>query len=157
LRELIAGHGRTQVLAANRPLPAGRSIALKLRMRGVSKFQDLVAWQLAVQLRRIVDTYCEKPAIKRNFKFHDNLADAAGSAPRNIAEGFGRKSHRDFSRFAYIARGSEQEVLNSLMEAHEKGLITDAELDRGDHAARKALKVLNGLIDYLDSTPDWGS
>ncbi len=126
-------------------------------MRGVSRFQDLVAWQLAVQLRGLVDTYCEKPAIRRNFKFHDNLADAAASAPRTIAEGFGRKSHREFSRFAYIARGSEQEVLNSLIEAHQKRLITDAELDHGDHAARKALKVLNGLIHYLDSTPDWGN
>jgi four helix bundle protein len=126
-------------------------------MRGVAKFQDLIAWQLAVQLRRVVDAYCEKPAIRCNFRFRDNLADSAASAPRNIAEGFGRKSHREFSRFAYIARGSEHEVLNGLMEAHEKGFITDEELDRGDHAARKALKVLNGLIAYLDSTPDWGS
>jgi four helix bundle protein len=73
----------------------------------------------------------------------------------NIAEGFGRKSHREFSRFAYIAKGSEHEVLNGFIEAHQKGYITAAELDRGDHAARKALKVLNGLIHYLDSTPDW--
>jgi four helix bundle protein len=121
-----------------------------------NRFEELVAWQLAVQLRRVVDCFLEKPVIRRNFKFHDNLADAAESAPRNIAEGFGRKSHRDFSRFAYIARGSEQEVLNGLMRAHEKGWITDSEFDRGDHAARKALKVLNGLITYLDSTPDWG-
>ena len=146
-----------RILAKNPQLPVGGSIALSPGMRGVSKFQDLIAWQLAVQLRRVVDSYCEKPVIKRNFKFHDNLADAAGSAPRNIAEGFGRKSHREFSRFANIARGSEQEVLNSLIEAHEKGFITDVELDRGDHAARKAIKVLNGLIHYLDSTPDWGS
>jgi four helix bundle protein len=123
-------------------------------MPGVSRFEDLVAWQLAVQLRQLVGRYCEKPGIKRNFKFHDQLADAAASAPRNIAEGFGRKSHREFSRFAYIARGSEHEVLNSLVEAHQKGLITDEELDRGDHAVRKALKVLNGLINYLNSTPD---
>ncbi len=123
-------------------------------MRGVSTFQDLVAWQLATQLRRLVDDYCEWPAIKGNFKFRDNLADAAASAPRNIAEGFGRKSHREFSRFAYIARGSEHEVLSSLIEAYEKGYISADELDRGDHAVRKALKVLNGLIRYLDSTPD---
>lgn len=125
-------------------------------MKGVTRFQDLVAWQLAVQLRRVVDEYCEKPVIRRNFKFHDNLLDAAESAPRNIAEGFGRKSHPEFSRFAYIARGSEQEVLNGLIKAHEKGWISAAEYDKGDHAARKALKVLNRLIGYLDSTPDWG-
>ena len=125
-------------------------------MKDVCRFEDLIAWQLAVQLRRLVHRYCEKPAIKRDFKFHDNLADAASSAPRNIAEGFGRKYHREFARFAIIARGSEQEVLNGFIEAHERGYIDAVEFDEGDHAARKALKVLNGLIDYLESTPGWG-
>jgi hypothetical protein len=46
-------------------------------------------------------------------------------------------------------------VLNGLITAHEKGWITAIEFDRGDHAARKAIKVLNGLIVYLESTPNW--
>ena len=125
-------------------------------MKNVSRLEDLVAWQLAVQLRRLTHRYCRKPAIKRDFKFHDNLADAASSAPRNIAEGYGRKYHREFARFAIIARGSEQEVLESLAEARERDYINAIEFDAGDHAARKALIVLNGLIAYLESTPDWG-
>jgi four helix bundle protein len=125
-------------------------------MKQTSRFEDLIAWQLAVKLRRIAHRYCAKPAIKRDFKFHDNLADAASSAPRNIAEGHGRKYHREFARFAIIARGSEKEVLECFAEARERGYIDAGEFDAGDHAARKALKVLNGLIDYLESTPDWG-
>jgi four helix bundle protein len=125
-------------------------------MKGVWRFQDLVAWQLADQLRQLAHGYCEKPVIKRDFKLHDQLADAASSAAKNIAEGFGRKTHREFARFCYIARGSRQEVLDSFIEAHQKRYITAFEFDRGDHAARKALKVLNGFIAYLESTPDWG-
>jgi len=125
-------------------------------MKNVCRLQDLVAWQLAVKLRRLTHQYCEKPTIKRDFKFHDNLADAASSAPRNIAEGYGRKYHPEFARFAIIARASEQEVLECLAEALERRYIDAAEFDAGDHAARKALKVLNRLIDYLESTPNWG-
>ena len=125
-------------------------------MKGVWRFQDLLAWQLAVQLQEIVNGYCEKPLIKRDFKFRDQLTDAAASAPRNIAEGFGRVYHREFARFAIIAKGSEQEVLNHLIDAHRRNYIDDAEYDRADHAARKAIKVLNGLIAYLQDTPDWG-
>ena len=125
-------------------------------MKDVCRLEDLIAWQLAVQLRQVVHRYCSKPVVRRDFKFHDNLADAASSGPRNIAEGWGRKYHREFARFAIIARGSEQEVLQCLKEGHERGYFTAAELDAGDHAARKAIKVLNGLIDYLESTPDWG-
>jgi four helix bundle protein len=134
----------------------GRSIAPVGSMKGVTRFQDLVAWQLADKLRVIVIGYCMRPAIKKDFKLHAQLADAASSAPKNIAEGFGRKTHREFARFCYIARGSEQEILDSFIEAHQKGYINDQELDRGDHAVRKALKVLNRFIAYLESTPDWG-
>ena len=97
-----------------------------------------------------------KSAIKRDFRFHNNLADAASSAPRNIAEGYGRKYHREFARFAIIARASEQEVLECFREARDRGYINAGEFDAGDHAARKALIVLNRFIAYLESTPDWG-
>ena len=125
-------------------------------MKDVCRLEDLVAFQLAVRLRQVVHPYCEKPIVRRDLKFHGNLADAASSGPRNIAEGWARKYHREFARFCIIARGSEQEVLQCLKEGHERGYFTANELDKGDHAARKALKVLNGLIDYLESTPDWG-
>jgi len=125
-------------------------------MKGVWQFQDLVAWQLADKLRQVANGYCGGAELKRDFKLRAQLSDAASSAPKNIAEGFGRKTHREFARYCYIARGSEQEVLDSFIEAHQKRYISSIELDQGDHAARKALKVLNGLISYLDSTPDWG-
>ena len=125
-------------------------------MKDVCRLEDLIAWQLAVRLRRLVHRYCLKPSVRGDYTFRDNLADAASSAPRNIAEGWARKYHREFARFSIIARGSEQEVLQCLKEGRERGYFNAAEWDAGDHAARKALKVLNGLIDYLESTPDWG-
>jgi four helix bundle protein len=126
-------------------------------MKGVWRFQDLVAWQLADALRQMAIGLCEKDGLKRDFKLRNQLVDAASSAPKNIAEGFGRRTHKEFARFCYISRGSEQEVLDCFIEARQKRYIDDLEFDRGDHAARKALKVLNGFIAYLESTPDWGS
>lgn len=125
-------------------------------MDGVWKFEDLVAWKLAVRLQQLADGYCNKPAIKRDFKFRDQLADLAASGPRNLAEGFGRFYHPDFAKFARIAKGSEEEVLNHFRDAQRKGYITLVECDEGIHAARKALKAVNGLIRYLDDTPDFG-
>jgi four helix bundle protein len=147
---------RTAILTGIPELSRGPAIASVAGMKDVCRLEDLVAWQLAVQLRQLVHRYCEKPAIRRDFKYHDNLADAASSAPRNIAEGWARKYHPEFARFSIIARGSEQEVLNCLHEGYERKYLDAHELDAGDHAARKALKVLNRLIDYLESTPDWG-
>ena len=125
-------------------------------MQGVWKFEDLVAWKLAVQLQQVADRYCQKTAFQRDLKFRDQLSDSAASAPRNIAEGFGRFYHPDFAKFARIAKGSEEEVLNHFLDAKRKGYITLVECDDGTHAARKALKAVNGLIRYLDSTPRYG-
>ena len=125
-------------------------------MHGVWRFEDLVAWKLAVQLQTLADQFCDRPAFKRDFKFHDQLSDAAASGPRNIAEGFGRYYHPEFAQFARIAKASEEEVLNHFYHARAKQYITSAEFENAAHAVRKALKAVNGLIRYLDDTPDFG-
>ena len=125
-------------------------------MDGVWRFEDLVAWRLAVELERLAERICERPSLKRDLKFHAQLADAAASGPRNIAEGFGRYHHPDFARFARIAKASEEECLNHFMKARRLGYINDDEYGDARHATLKALKALNGLIRYLDSTPGFG-
>ncbi len=125
-------------------------------MQGVWRFEDLVAWKLAVQLQTFTDRICEGPAIRRDFKFRSQLTDAAASGPRNIAEGFGRFHHPEFARFARIAKASEEEVLNHFYRARSRQYITSAEFEDAAHAARKALKAVNGLIRYLDATPNFG-
>jgi four helix bundle protein len=129
---------------------------LGLGMPGVWRFQDLVAWQLANQLQLLVNAICDKPLVRRDLKFESQLRDAAASGPRNIAEGFGRHFHPDFARFARIARASEIEVMNHLLDARNRGYISDLEFDRADHSVKKALKAINGLIRYLESTPKYG-
>ena len=125
-------------------------------MKGVWRFEDLSAWQLATQLEELTERFCERGPIKRDFKFHDQLADSGASAPRNIAEGFGRFHHPEFARFARIAKASEEECLNHFIKARRKNYITQAEYEEARHRALKALKAVNGLIRYLDSTPGFG-
>ena len=62
----------------------------------------------------------------------------------------------EFARFAGIARASEIEVMNHLRDARSRGFIDGKEYDDADHAARRALKALNGLIKHLESTPEFG-
>ena len=125
-------------------------------MDGIWRFEDLVAWKLAVELERLIEQFGKRPRLRGDFKFHSQLADAGASAPRNIAEGFGRYHHPEFARFARIAKASEEECLNHFMKARRLGYINDAEYGDARHATLKALKAVNGLIRYLDSTPGFG-
>ena len=125
-------------------------------MERITDFRDLVAWQLAHQLKILAQSLCAQPALRIQFHFRDQLSRAAESAPTNIAEGFGRYYHPDCARFARIAKASEVEVLNHFIDARDKGYISDEEFARHEHAVKKALKALNGWIRYLEDTPNFG-
>jgi hypothetical protein len=70
-------------------------------------FSELISWQLARFLRREGFRLTSVAPIRNDFKLRDQLRDAASSVRRNIAEGFGRMSHREFARFLNFAVVSE--------------------------------------------------
>ena len=108
-------------------------------MPGWKDFRDIVAWQRARELKLRVDQLAQRPAVKTRFKFRDQLEDAARSAPSNIAEGFGRFGNKEFARFARIAKASELEVLNHLIDAQDQGLITEEEFVQLEACVQSAL------------------
>jgi len=123
-------------------------------MAGWKHFREIAAWQHARALKLKADSFLKQPQFRSQYKFCDQLSDSARSGPRNIAEGFGRFSNKDFARFVRIAKASEAEVLNHFIDAHDQELITDQELREGEHAAMKAMKAAVGLIRHLDDTAD---
>ena len=120
-------------------------------MAGWKDFRDIVAWQRARELKLRVDELLKRPTVQSKFKYRDQLGDAARSAPRNIAEGFGRFGNKEFARFARIAKGSELEVLNHLIDAHDQGLITKEEFTEYEDCVQCALAAVVGLIRHLEN------
>ena len=124
-------------------------------MAGFKRFEDIIAWQLAYELKQRVDVFLKRSDFRGRFKYHDQLHDAIRSGPRNIAEGHMRGfKHREFAQFVRTARGSEGEVLNHLIDAYDQGLISAKELEMTSRLAKRAIKAASGLIRYLESTPD---
>ena len=123
-------------------------------MAGFRDFREIVAWQLAHQLKIRIDAFLCRPDFQRKFKFCEQLSDSARSGPRNIAEGFARYKHKEFAQFVRIAKGSEAEVLNHMIDAYDQHLVTKEELLFTEHLTKRALKAANGLIRWLESNPD---
>lgn len=122
-------------------LDAGRWFAADHCMSGARDFRELVAWQLARQLKMLAEEICNRTGPARDFKYRDQLRDSAASGPRNIAEGFGRFRHKEFAQFVRIGKASEVEVLNHFVDGVDKRYISKEEFPRLEHAARKALKA----------------
>ena len=123
-------------------------------MGGFKDFREIVAWQLSRDVRLLAYELVKQPDVARDFKFREQLLDASRSAPRNIAEGFARYKHKEFAQFVRIAKGSVAEVLNHFIDAVDNGYLSPADFPRYEHACKKALAAINGLIRYLETTPD---
>src|SRR5437588_25168 len=118
-------------------------------MAGARHFRELTCWQLANELKLGIYRLCEQPEVKRDFRFHDQLRDAAASAPRNIAEGFGRRTHADFARFLDVARGSLSETQNHLQDAVDRGYLDANEFARLNSISERAAGATARLQRYL--------
>ena len=117
-------------------------------------FQEIAAWQLANQLKLRVDLFLLSPDFRRHYRFSSQLCDAVRSGPRNIAKGFERRRHGEFAHFVRLAKVSEVDVLKHLIDAQDQRLITADEFQITEQVTRRAIKAADGLIEYLESTPD---
>jgi four helix bundle protein len=63
------------------PLPSGTTM--------VQRFEDLVCWRLAHELKVNVYALIEKSRARLDRSFCDQIKDSAASAPANLSEAFG--------------------------------------------------------------------
>ena len=98
-------------------------------MGGARHFKELIVWQLANQLRIETVRLTSRAVFSRDLKLRGQTEDAVNSACRNIAEGFGCETHREFARFLRIARRSLNELQDAYEGALQKQYISDADLE----------------------------
>src|SRR5688572_31973655 len=83
-------------------------------MAGFRKFEDILAWQKARHSTRLVYQATAKGVFARDFDLRGQIRRASISIMANIAEGFGRRSDKEFANFINIAHGSATEVQSHL-------------------------------------------
>jgi len=120
-------------------------------MSSVRRFEDLECHKLTVQLRELVMSLTGREVVRREFKFVDQMRDAARSPPRNIAEGFGRFNPTEILRFLSYAQGSLDEVKNHAVDGRESGYFSGDETEAMLSLIRRAHGAMNGWRRYLQS------
>ncbi|HTM34552.1 MAG TPA: four helix bundle protein [Vicinamibacterales bacterium] len=116
-------------------------------------FKELAAWQRAHELRKAVWTAVNRVP-DMDLRLRTQWTDAAGSVCRNIAEGFGRRSHRDFARFLDQAISSLKEVEDCIIEADMRGHLNPQQVAELEGLVRATSSPLAGLLRYLRNNPD---
>lgn len=118
-------------------------------MGRIEKFEDILAWQKARELVREVYSVTTEGQFARDFGLKDQIRRAAVSIMLNIAEGFARKTNREFCQFLVIAHGSAAEVQAALYVALDQGYISTELFERHYNLAEEASKMILGFVEYL--------
>lgn len=116
---------------------------------GARTYRELKVWQLADRLRRQIIAMTSTEPARSDRTFCDSARDASSSVCRNLAEGFGRFSHRDFANFVRIALGSVGEVQDHLDEALAKQYVGEETFNEvwetAEHTKASALSLWRHL------------
>ena len=120
-------------------------------MSGARDFEELVAWQRMHELNVEVWKATESGRVGRDFDFRNEIRDAADSAERNIAEGFGRYRPLVFANFLDYARASACETRSLLRKGVACGYFTVEGFDGLETLAVRGLQALAKFQRYLRS------
>jgi len=134
----------------------GSGFAVDSSMPPIKRFEEILAWQKAKELVREVYLVCGAGKFSRDFGLKDQICRAAVASMSNIAEGFGRRSGKDFAHFLDIARGSALEVQSLLYVARDLNYINETDSTRLYQLAEQTISLIAGFTAYLrrSSTPN---
>jgi four helix bundle protein len=125
-------------------------------MAPIERIEDLIAWQLARKLERLVFAFTDKAPANRDPDFCRQIRKSSSSAPNNMAEGFGRFWPGELAYKVRVAIGELEETLDQLDKALAAKYVTELHhlemYALGDRAASAAVK----FVRYLEAAgPDW--
>ena len=118
-------------------------------MSSITRFEDVQAWQRARELVREIYKTCAEGRLSRDFGLRDQLCRAAVSSMSNVAEGFAKKSDRDFAHFLDIAKGSITEVQSLLYVALDVSYIEKSQFEKLRKRTEETASLISGLTSYL--------
>jgi four helix bundle protein len=111
----------------------------------MNRFKELKVWQESMDV--VVDVYKITKQFSKEelYSLTSQIRRASVSIPSNIAEGSGRDSAKDFSRFLSISNGSASELVTQLELAVRLKFITSDELE----TVQKRIDYVQNMIYKL--------
>lgn len=112
-------------------------------------FEKLEVWQNARNLVKDIYLVSRKFLAEERFGITNQLRRAATSIMANIAEGTGKSTNKDKSRFINIAYSTGLEVISFLVLARDLDLISEKEYIELRHQTEKITNQLSAFYNSL--------
>jgi len=113
------------------------------------KFEDLKVWQKGQGIFLAMNEVLKE---SKMFFFRDQMLRACLSISNNIAEGFERKSNKEYVYFLYVAKGSCGEVRSMIHLGKQVELFTKELSEKMILDCQEVSYMLNGLIKSISTS-----
>lgn len=116
----------------------------------LKSYKDLKVWQKSYKL--VLDIYQVTKRLPKEEKYSltSQIRRSALSIPSNIAEGYGRKTTREYIHSLYISYGSICELETQVLIAFDLGYIKKEEKDKLQREVEEVERMLFALIKSLE-------
>jgi len=112
----------------------------------IENFEDIIAWQKSNELTLAIYSFFKTCM---DYSFKDQIQRAAISTMNNIAEGYERRTNKEFKNFLYVSKGSCGEVRSMVYIALKLKYIDGQQFEKIYFLTIEISKLLSGLIKTL--------
>ena len=118
----------------------------------IERFEDIEAWKEArVLVNLVYKAIGLNEMFRKDYRLVNQIQGAAVSTMSNIAEGFSRRSNKEFIQFLFISKSSAAEVQSQLYVALDQKYIDNETFENTYAQAETVSKLNSGFIKYLRS------
>ena len=116
----------------------------------LKNYKELIVWQKSYRL--CLDIYRISKGFPKEEKFGltSQMRRAVVSIPSNIAEGYGRKTTREYVHALYVAYGSNCELETQVLLCRDLGYVTVEDMRKLEEGIGKVERMLKALIKSLE-------
>ena len=119
----------------------------------LKNYKDLKVWKKSYELCLEIYRITAKFPKEERYGLTSQIRRSVVAIPSNIAEGYGRKTTRDYIRMLYISYGSVCELETQILLAGDLDLIEKGELGTLKKDIAEIERMLKALIKSLENKP----
>ena len=116
----------------------------------MASYKELIVWQKSMELVEEIYRLVRLLPKEETYALSDQMKRSAISIPSNIAEGHGRNSSKDFSRFIFIAQGSKAELETLIEICVRLDYLTEQQIKKAVDLCNTVGKMLRNLVRSLN-------
>jgi|SRR3989304_3136725 len=112
----------------------------------LQSYKELIVWQKSIILVKEIYILTSKFPKSEIFGLMSQMRRAVVSIPSNIAEGYGRRSHKEYLQFYAISYGSALELETQLIISKDLQFADLKDFEMSEKILLEVLKMLNTMV-----------